>query len=142
MPFRQRACKFFLTYPHCDSAKAGCLERASVLCPNYEWIIVAQELHEDGSPHLHVAIKLKEIISISNPKHFDVIAGKHGNYQIMRNCLKSIQYCSKEDQEPLCLGIDIKAALQVAHACDFSNYDYHEHLVVARMLKWDGYVFR
>lgn len=112
--FTLRARQFFLTYPQCDVSKDVAL--ASLLhllsAPLVEWIVIAKEKHKDGNPHLHVALKMKDRTTISGQAYFD-LGNHHGSYEVMRNILKSFQYLSKADPEPLCHGVDLKTQLEV-----------------------------
>jgi len=42
------------------------------LASNKKFIRVARELHEDGSPHLHVLIQLEGQAHVTNPRLFDL----------------------------------------------------------------------
>lgn len=60
-----------------------------------EWYIISAEEHMDGTPHLHLAICFKEMLRTRDSSVFDFITGKHGDYQLMRNQLKCVQYVTK-----------------------------------------------
>lgn len=79
--------------------------------PELLWYIIAKELHEDGSPHLHLALEFKEKFTTTKSDAFDFIGGKHGNYQAMRNQRSTVQYVTK-DGNFIAKGIDVKAILE------------------------------
>jgi len=97
--FRLRGKKLSLTYPQCRTRKEDCLQQAKEFFgENLEWIVVAVEAHQDGHPHLHLAIALKNRCDIAGAATLDVIAGKHGNYQLTKRWQKWLAYCVKEYQ--------------------------------------------
>lgn len=57
------------------------------------WII-AQELHEDGQPHLHAWLNLDRKVNIGDPRIFDV-EGFHPNLQGCRSNKDVIKYVTK-----------------------------------------------
>lgn len=93
--FRLQARRFFLTFPQCATTKETAIDNAHSLLPDINWIVVCEEKHQDGSPHLHVALELKEKKHIRDPNFFDPIGGQHGNYQAMKNKAKCIEYVIK-----------------------------------------------
>nr|WAE42421.1 MAG: replication associated protein [Cressdnaviricota sp.] len=100
--FQLQGKNFFLTYPQCDLSKEDAAkELGHKLALDY--LIIAQEQHKDGTPHLHALITAKEKAKISNQKFFD-IAGFHGNYQTARNTDDVREYVKKADMEPLEIG--------------------------------------
>lgn len=72
--FRLNAKNIFLTYPHCPLTKERALEQLLVvsLPSNKKFIRVARELHEDGSPHLHILVQLEGRAQVTNPRLFDL----------------------------------------------------------------------
>jgi hypothetical protein len=103
----------FLTYPRCNAGKNDALARIiqhfGVIL---EWAVVSEETHEDGEPHLHVALSLTRKVNYSNPNSLDFIGESHGNYQAMKNQLNCLEYITKEDQDPAVFGIDFKARIK------------------------------
>jgi len=75
------------------------------------WAVVAQEKHQDGELHLHVGIEVKKKLDITNKTDLDCLTGQHGNYQAMKNMIKTLEYLTKEDEAPLCHGINIQDVL-------------------------------
>lgn len=80
-----------------------------------EYAIVAEEQHQDGTPHLHVILSLKDKLRTSLPNFFDFIGGKHGNYQTQRSPVKNMKYVVKCGVY-VSHGIDVTAFLQAADA--------------------------
>lgn len=63
--FRLKGKSLFLTYPQCPLDKAAALEQLLQLLP-VEKALVAEEQHEDGSPHLHAYVKLTKEVNYTN----------------------------------------------------------------------------
>lgn len=72
--FRINVKNIFLTYPRCSLTNDNALEQLLPIClPSIKkFIQVAWELHEDGSPHLHVLIQLESRAHITNKRLFDL----------------------------------------------------------------------
>nr|AIG55112.1 replication-associated protein [Dioscorea nummularia] len=72
--FRLNAKNFFLIYPECSLSKDDALTQllAIPLPTNKKFIRVARELHEDGSPHIHVLLQLDVRTQITNQRIFDL----------------------------------------------------------------------
>ncbi|QDJ95243.1 replication-associated protein [Capybara virus 18_cap1_371] len=91
--FRIRAVHLFLTYPQCALKKEYVFD---ILQKRYNPIrvLVAEESHQDGSPHIHAYLELPVMLDVMDPSFFD-IDGHHGNYQAARSPRKTIEYCLK-----------------------------------------------
>ncbi|ABG26025.1 rep protein [Spilanthes yellow vein virus] len=74
--FRVSARNYFLTYPHCSLTKEETLSQLSnLVCPtNKKFIKICRELHEDGSPHLHVLIQFEGKYVCTNKRFFDLVS--------------------------------------------------------------------
>lgn len=99
--------RYFITYPQIcgppDAAKRNF--STNLLELNLKYYIICQETHLDGNPHFHAVIWLQKPISKSrllkffkekypsNYKRIDV--------QSVRNLKASIEYCRKEDPNPI-----------------------------------------
>ncbi|AAR98597.1 Rep protein [Tomato yellow leaf curl Thailand virus] len=72
--FRINAKHYFLTYPHCSLTKEEALSQISALSTptNKLFIRICRELHEDGSPHLHVLIQFEGKFKCQNNRFFDL----------------------------------------------------------------------
>lgn len=69
----------FLTYPKCPHDKLDMLSMFELKLPNnIEHYVIARELHEDGSPHIHAYLRLKKVLKIRDMNYFD-IKGRHPN---------------------------------------------------------------
>lgn len=103
MTFRLSAKSFFNTYPHCDVPKDIILAQYQDL-GTLTYCIIAKELHQDGTPHIHVCCTFDRKRNFVSPTCFDILYNGstfHGNYSTARNKSASINYCKKEDQNPL-----------------------------------------
>lgn len=90
---RSKVKGWFLTYPQNDSKKEELME---ALIPLGEEIIVCEETHEDGSPHLHAFIKLRDpIVKNTSHKVFNLLS-KTGSYQPARSWRCCAEYVKKD----------------------------------------------
>lgn len=115
--FRINARQLFLTYPQCTTSREVAVSRiqeSPLFKDNLEWVIVSQELHQDGNTHLHVGIRLKEKKLFSSVSFADFIGGQHGNYQAMKNMKKCVAYITKADASFIAHGVDVRQMLQSA----------------------------
>jgi len=99
--FRLNAQVLFLTFPQCATSKELAMENLLKLFPDLEWAIIAQEAHQDGTPHLHLVTRLAKKTNIRNSTLLDTIAGQHGNYQGAKKLKSVLKYVRKSDNEPL-----------------------------------------
>lgn len=77
-----------------------------------ECAIVAEEDHEDGTPHLHAVICLSKRWHTRNASVvLDTITDKHGNYQAVRNFRNSVKYVAK-DGHYVTYKLDVEAILK------------------------------
>ena len=103
--FRLRSRRYFLTYPRLPAEYSDLKELALT---NYERIfemtrtdfvyVISKELHEDGTPHLHVFLEFKSPMQIYSSTKFDLIIDSnsyHGNYQVVKNEHSTLQYIIK-----------------------------------------------
>lgn len=102
MSFRLQSRHIALTYPQCTSEKETLYEYLLSI-RNVERVLVAQELHADDNIHYHCYVRFRSHprVHITNPSFFD-FEGHHPNFQGCRNTNDWIQYCIKEDENPLC----------------------------------------
>lgn len=97
--FRLNAKTFFLTYPKCPIPKEIVKAQIEDLKSPIEGIY-AEELHEDGTPHIHVYIKFETKKNFTSPNCFDLTyEGKqyHGNYQTCKNPDATKNYVKKSN---------------------------------------------
>lgn len=94
--FRINARNLFLTYPKCDLEPE---EALSLLRPelDFEDYVIAQEMHEDGTPHLHCWLQArpKKKFNIRDPAKLDLLH-HHGNYQAARSQAAVLKYVTKD----------------------------------------------
>ena len=85
-----------LTYPKCDLTKEEVLEKLRMkLKGNLEDYLISQELHEDGTKHIHAWVKLHKLVNIKDPHYFD-LDSYHGNYQSVKSKGNWLSYITKE----------------------------------------------
>lgn len=101
MSFKLQAKKYLLTYPQCNEDKAQLLEFLKSKGQLEEYV-VAKERHEDGNYHLHAYVAYKQKLCTRDQRYFD-FGGYHCNIVAIRNRMKTIEYCCKEDPTPLSL---------------------------------------
>jgi hypothetical protein len=101
--FRLQGKALFLTYPRCELGRKDLGEfiLSKVGC---DYIMVAKEMHEDGTPHLHALVLCKVKFMSKLVTCFDV-AGYHGNYQTAKDADDVKNYISKYDKEPWTHGL-------------------------------------
>jgi len=94
--FRLNARNLWLTWPQCNTSKEEALEALVKEFPDNKGIVVAHELHEDGSPHLHAVVRLYDKTNYRSAHCLDHITGKHGNYQAQHAPYGNLKYCLKD----------------------------------------------
>lgn len=100
---RLNAKHLFLTYPNCGR-KQQCFQfLKDKFGPNLRFLLVAQENHASGEPHLHCLVCLHSRCNLTGARTLD-FDGVHGNYQVAHSVSGSHDYCRKEDPEPLTFG--------------------------------------
>nr|ALU33569.1 AC1 [Tomato yellow leaf curl Thailand virus] len=74
--FLINAKNYFLTYPQCSLTKEEALSQLQNLQTptNKKYIQICRELHEDGSPHLHVLIQFEGKYKCQNNRFFDLVS--------------------------------------------------------------------
>ncbi|BAB86384.1 replication-associated protein [Tobacco leaf curl Japan virus-[JP2]] len=74
--FKTNSKNYFLTYPHCTLTKEEALSQIQALetPTNKLFIRICRELHEDGSPHLHVLIQFEGKYQCTNQRFFDLVS--------------------------------------------------------------------
>lgn len=92
--FRVNAKCFALTYPKCCASKELICE-ALVGMHNPVRVIVSEEKHEDGSPHIHAMVLYTIKKNIKDSRHFD-IGGFHCNIQGVK-CREDWEHYIKKD---------------------------------------------
>nr|QBO66585.1 replication associated protein [Papaya leaf curl virus] len=92
----------FLTYPKCSIPKEQMLELLqNVTCPSDKLYRVSQEIHQDGSLHIHVLIQFEGKYKFRNPRLFDVAHPNtstqfHPNFQGAKSSSDVKSYIQKD----------------------------------------------
>jgi len=92
--FRLQTKSLFLTYPKCTLDRQIAYNHLFTLL-DPERLLVVNELHKDGEPHLHVYALLKSPIDTSNCRFADLPGGYHGHYLGCRSDIAVGKYCTK-----------------------------------------------
>nr|AGO02140.1 replication-associated protein [Tomato yellow leaf curl virus - Il] len=103
--FKIYAKNYFLTYPNCSLSKEEALSQLLALNTptNKKFIRVAHELHEDGSPHLHVLIQFEGKYQCKNQRFFDLSSPSrsahfHPNIQAAKSSTDVKTYVEKDGE--------------------------------------------
>jgi len=101
--FRMQGKNLYLTYPQNAARKHEVLQNALRMCSEIErpsrFVVVSEEAHADGSPHLHVVIALQQKAHLRGAmglSRLDGVGGKHGNYQVVKNLRAVVTYIVKD----------------------------------------------
>lgn len=105
--FRVDAKRFFITYPQCFLSKEELQSSIlSIIEEKYiQSIEIAQELHKDGNPHLHMILILKYKYNCRNCRWLD-IGNYHPNIGGVKNLNACRNYIKKFDTKILTWGND------------------------------------
>ena len=89
---------WFCTWPQCPIPKELALKLLDGVLGGIKEYVIAEEKHEDGSPHLHAFLKLNRRVNFK-PRMFDLEdLGKvyHGHYEVAK-CWRAVErYCKKD----------------------------------------------
>ena len=99
---------WFLTYPQNSASKEFLMDKLKSLG---EEIIVCEEKHADGSPHLHAFIKLNAPVNKRDSLNIFNLLDKTGNYQPARSWKSCADYI-KKDGNYLTHNCDVESAQQ------------------------------
>ncbi|CAZ65451.1 AC1 protein [Crassocephalum yellow vein virus - Yuanjiang] len=101
--FQINARNYFLTYPRCSLTKEEALSQLQNLNTptNKKYIKICRELHEDGSPHLHVLMQFEGKYKCQNNRFFDLVsptrpAHFHPNIQGAKSSTDVKSYIDKD----------------------------------------------
>nr|QSS76800.1 C1 protein [Tomato curly stunt virus] len=101
--FQIYAKNYFLTYPHCSLNKEEALHQIQKLSTptNKKYIKICRELHENGSPHIHVFFQLEGKYKCQNQRFFDLVsptrsAHFHPNFQGAKSSSDVKSYIDKD----------------------------------------------
>lgn len=101
--FRFNALEMYGTVPRSTISKQALLDNMRATFA-VKWIIVAEEAHQDGTPHLHFVVRFTTRPDIKNMTRLDSVCGKHGNYQKPRVIAACLRYVRKSDPAPVEFG--------------------------------------
>ena len=77
--YRLQAKQVFLTYPKCEATKEELADHLGSLRETTR-LVVAEEKHADGTPHLHAYVNYVKKLDTTNPRFFDY-KDNHPNVQ-------------------------------------------------------------
>ncbi|ACA61024.1 replication-associated protein [Squash leaf curl China virus] len=102
-PFKLSAKNYFLTYPRCSITKEDALSQLKILDTptSKKFIKICRELHEDGSPHIHVLIQFEGKFQCKNNRFFDLVSPSrsahfHPNIQGAKSASDVKQYIDRD----------------------------------------------
>ena len=108
-----RGKQFFLTYPKCTVTKEYTLQKiVEKWRTTLKYAVVAQELHKDGTDHLHCLIVLTRRTSASFST-LTSLTGKHGDYKPCRRLMDCMRYVTKEGNY-IAHGVNVQKFLELA----------------------------
>lgn len=97
--FHINARHYFLTWPQCNEDKHD-VHKFLKGIQLVQCVSIAQELHQDGHPHLHAVVSFSKKKNIKNARFFDY-EGAHCNIQACKSLQDSLDYIQKEDTEAI-----------------------------------------
>lgn len=95
--FNFNAKQLFLTYPQCSLSKESVLEALNQVAAVQDFTI-SEEVHKDGSPHVHAVVKFATRYHTKNSRAFD-ISNHHPNLKTLKTSAdfkRSTAYCKKD----------------------------------------------
>jgi len=109
---RWNAKNFLLTFPRNDTSKQTVADRLiHAYGDKLNWYLIAREAHQDGSPHLHVAICFKQRVDVRQHNFFDFLSengfgtgANHCNIEVFRSPCGTVEYLQKSDPDPVTYG--------------------------------------
>ncbi len=102
---RNKIKQWFITYP--QWLKQSKIDVRDILISSYsiDYYKICKETHEDGNPHFHAVIRLRESMSKSQiiKRSKDIYPNDYKRIDVkpVRSIKHSLQYLSKEDTSPL-----------------------------------------
>ncbi len=109
MAYEVHAIKYYLTYPKCYLTKEEVHAEFIRKWPDDEisWTVIGEELHADGTPHIHAALRFRAKKHFRTHTWADIDGGVlgrdglprlktyHGNYLVMKYVSKCVKYVTK-----------------------------------------------
>jgi len=103
--YRAEGKNWLLTFPQCSLSKKKALENiTSKEDLNVKAVVVGLEAHADGTPHLHIIVCLEEKLRTRDPRFWDFVVSKHGDYKVINSPKRAYAYVTKEDTDPMIFG--------------------------------------
>lgn len=93
--FEINAKNFFITIPQSGETTKEQVQTVLKSFTHYKSSIIAKELHQDGSPHIHVLVIFSRPIHIRSSTYFDRLANKHANIGSVRRFKACVTYAKK-----------------------------------------------
>jgi len=136
IPYKFHAKRCFATWPQCPLARDDAYALLQSLTGTdgnrlVQWAVLAEEQHQDGSPHLHAVVCFATKVKTTNPGFLDLNPDSstnfHGNYQTLKNLQKALTYLQKTGTENVtAYGVDLDSLLhkkgsQAAQAANILN---------------------
>jgi hypothetical protein len=109
MPTRWSGKKFLLTYSRVGTTEELHLDLDEVYASINQRKEVHKglgcvELHEDDTPHLHLALEFKEKLNTTNARYFDIVNERgtwHPNFSTCDTWGKCVNYCRSPDKHAI-----------------------------------------
>lgn len=98
--FRLQAKHIALTYPQCNLDRQVVYDFLLSLSYPVAKVLVCQEQHQDGNNHIHAYVEFVRRPHIRDERYFD-LHEQHPNISSCRSPKKWIDYCAKDDTDPL-----------------------------------------
>nr|UOF79007.1 rep protein [Cressdnaviricota sp.] len=107
---RVQVTRLFLTYPQCQTPKETVEQNLKNFTKEFNvavrFYVIAEEIHENGDPHLHLAVGFEDKMRLSSKTLHSALdklvlsdrhpEGKHGNYQTIKSLSKVLAYVTKK----------------------------------------------
>lgn len=141
MSFRFNAGHCLLTYSRCPLSRETIRDNLIAVCGQHiKRMVVGQEHHQDGTLHIHVAIKFTKKMNIRRANYFDC-EGYHPNLKSYGTYAGAENYLYKEDSTPLEHGAPAEEATErLRDVCASFNdrLDWLEYCHTHRVQSWIG----
>ena len=116
---------WFCTWPHCPLSKEDALAvLKTAKLPEIVEYVIAEELHDDGQPHLHAFIKLAKKVRFAQAA-FD-LGEYHGHYEPAKSWRAVAAYCKKEGNYISNIDLDAARHMKAKKNLDLINMDPKE----------------
>jgi len=117
--FRLSCKRFLLTYPQCPLSKNQVLQfLQEKFQRKLDWAVVAEEKHQDGSPHLHAFVNLHTRCNYRSASCLDIPSneasrsGYHPNIKLVTRTPEAVMHYVCKDDNYIAHQIDVTEFLQ------------------------------